>query len=78
MNDSCGEQIETQQSLWNRGPILRPLGNLVYFPQIISDHITYNKQINMSRKNGEFVIKKQTIKTSNIIWISQHKQYVSD
>ena len=37
MNDSCGEQIETQLSL----------GNMVYFPQIISDLITYNKQIIM-------------------------------
>ena len=33
--------------------VREPLGNLVYFPQIISDHITYNKQIIMSRKNEE-------------------------
>ena len=33
--------------------IREPLVNMVYVPQIISDHITYNKQIIMLRKNGE-------------------------
>ena len=61
--------------------VREPLGNMVYFPQIISDHIyiyiTYNKQIIMSMKNGVLRDLKKTIKTSNIILIAHHKQYVA-
>ena len=33
--------------------VREPLGNMGYFRQIISDHITYNKQIIMSRNKEE-------------------------
>ena len=36
--------------------VREPLGNMVYFPQFISEHITYNKQMNMSEKMENFVM----------------------
>ena len=36
---------------WRRNVVKRKSNPKVYFPQILSDHITYNKQIIILRKN---------------------------